>query len=50
MQARNLEPGGHSFCWSLRDHAGRPVPKGIYFLTLQIGQQEFSGGKLIVLR
>lgn len=44
-----LEPGRKIAYWDGRDSAGRPVPSGVYYMQMVVGEEPPQTRKLIVL-
>jgi len=49
LRSGSQAPGRHMLHWDTRDHTGMPVPAGIYFVRMQIGERVLKQ-KLVVQR
>ena len=45
----NVDPGEHFVQWNLQDFGGRPVPEGIYIVSIAAAGEQYAQ-KLMVLR
>jgi len=49
LDEERLEFGRHSLTWNGRDGDGRPLPSGVYLLTLRSGEGSLLSRKLVLL-
>ncbi len=49
LRSGDVEAGTHTIAWDGRDEAGRPLPAGVYFYSVEC-RNERVGGRMVLLR